>query len=105
MDKGAVVRVADLRVAVERLLAEVERDRGAEVDLGADYYLVVPLESAYELHAGSPQLTMGQLSDDVASLRELLERDDVCVWHDLAHVVGILTRLAALDLAATPPTR
>jgi hypothetical protein len=40
-------------------------------------------------------------SDDVASVRELVERvdqseDELLLWHDLNHLVGILQRISAL---------
>jgi hypothetical protein len=46
------------------------------------------------------------LVDDLKTVRELAAGDreavgdepDVIVWHDLAHLVGVLQRLAAMDL-------
>lgn len=51
---------------------------------------------------GSEPEIMGRLlSDDVASIRELVERvelseDENLLWHDLNHLVGILQRISAL---------
>nr|BFE55773.1 hypothetical protein GCM10020063_002990 [Dactylosporangium thailandense] len=48
--------------------------------------------------------TADQLSDDVLSMRAMLdpaEDDPIVVWHDLTHVVGVLSRLASLDLPGT----
>jgi hypothetical protein len=42
---------------------------------------------------------VGQLSDDVQELRDLLNRPgDLTLWHDLTHIGAILRRIAALDL-------
>jgi hypothetical protein len=43
-------------------------------------------------------LEAGQPSDDVATVRELLNRDqdEVFLWHDLDHVIAILQRIAGL---------
>ena len=58
---------------------------------------------SFDMHAEPGALTVGQLSDDVEALRELLRRpDDLTLWHDLSHVVGILRRIAALDLPSKP---
>lgn len=51
---------------------------------------------------------MGQLTDDIALLQELLASDTdrpVVVWHDLEHIIGILTRLATLDQCTTDQSR
>ncbi|QSB16245.1 hypothetical protein JQS43_08110 [Natronosporangium hydrolyticum] len=98
------VEVAQLRAGLAQLLDEVERRHGDCVDLGADYYWTVYLNAAYRFDTtDDPQITVGQLSDDVASLRELLEAGEerpVVLWHDLSHVVGILARIAAVDAPA-----
>jgi hypothetical protein len=94
------VSVASLRAGVAMLLDRVERQFGADVDLAADYYWDLPLVATFD-PANDPQgHTLGSLVDDVESLAELLAEDpeDAVVWHDLSHVVGILRRLAALDL-------
>lgn len=104
MNASTTVSLHALRTSVNRLLDEIERRRGDEIDLGADFYWVLPASSAYDLDA--PPIpgahTTGSLVDDLATVRELSadtdEDADVVVWHDLAHLLGVLQRLAALDL-------
>ena len=95
------VSLAEPHRGLTILLDEVEQQRGAVVDLDGDYYWTVGPPDAFRFDAdGPPEPTAGQLSDDIASLREILvgvPDRPVMVWHDLAHVVGILSRLAALD--------
>ena len=46
----------------------------------------------------------GQLTDDVASVREFINRspeDFMAVWHEASHLTGILRRLGAMDLPTT----
>ncbi|WP_211592379.1 hypothetical protein [Microbispora sp. H10836] len=46
----------------------------------------------------------GQISDDLAELQDAPDRvknDDVILWHDLAHLSGLLRALAIVDLADT----
>jgi hypothetical protein len=73
------------------------------VDLEADYYWTIPLPDTFERHDQPTELEAGQLSDDLVELQELLTREDadVIVWHDLGHLVGILQRIASLDLPSS----
>jgi hypothetical protein len=101
MTDAALVSLADLRRGLFILLEAVERQYGAVVDLDADYYWTVGPQDAFRFEAsGVPEPTAGQLTDDIDSLRDMLagEADrPLVVWHDMAHVIGILNRLAALD--------
>jgi hypothetical protein len=94
------VSVADLRTALSRLLDEVERRQGSIVDLDADYYWTVHPMDAFRFEAEAPKPTVGELADDIRSMQSMLvdQADSpIVVWHDLAHLIGILNRLAALD--------
>lgn len=98
MSERCTVRVDELRDAIDRVLGQVEGVWGPEVELGADHYWVIESSAAFDL-ARPPDVAAGQLSDDVASVREQLTTGDVpIVWHDLEHIIGVLRRLAALDL-------
>lgn len=98
--ESVTVSVASLRAGVALLLDRVEREFGPDVDLAADYYWDLPLAATFDPAQDPAGHTLGSLNDDVESLDELLRDDseDAVVWHDLSHVVGILRRLAALDL-------
>jgi hypothetical protein len=95
------VSMADLRDGLALLLDELERKCGPVVDLAADYYWTVDRHDAFRFDTtDTPEITVGQLSDDIALLKELLVTANdrpIVLWHDLAHVVGILARLAAMD--------
>lgn len=99
MPESQRVAVRDLRLALDRLLAEVERTSGPEIDLAADPYWVVAAADAFVLGT-PPTPTVGQLADDLESLAAQVADDaeQPLVWHDLEHVVGLLRRIAALDL-------
>jgi hypothetical protein len=82
------------------LLDEVERRWGSVVDLAADYYWTVSPRDGFSFEGEAPGPTLGQLTNDVRSMQDLLAEETiapVAVWHDLAHLIGILTRLGALD--------
>ena len=108
MADETVVSLTDLRQALMSLLDEVERRHGSVVDLDADHYWTIGPWDSFRLDAvDGPEPTVGQLTDDVASMQDMLAgRDErgIVVWHDLTHVVGILSRLAALDHPGQQPT-
>jgi hypothetical protein len=95
-----------LRQAINRLLDVIEQRHGATVPLRADHYWVLGSDAAFNLQTRPTpsDITTGQLADDVASIDELADRtnEELVVWHDLAHVVRVLDRLATLDRAGPP---
>jgi len=92
-----VIAVADLREALARLLDAATEQFGQLVDLDADHYWAIDSAAAFDL-TKDPAVDAGQLSDDVATVVELLTRDDgeIFLWHDLEHVTGILLRISVL---------
>jgi hypothetical protein len=43
-------------------------------------------------------IVIGQLTDDVNEIRTLRARHEVVsLWHELGHVVGVLSRIVPLD--------
>ena len=91
-----------LRQALDRVLMAVQAEQGDVIPLSADYYWALDAQATYDVYKTPSErdFTMGQLSDDVATLEEMLQRDDplISVWHDLQHLVGILHRLATQNL-------
>jgi hypothetical protein len=100
MASSTTVQIEDVRAGLLAILDEVQRRFGGEIDLDADYYWDIDLESAFN-RSPVPTPDIGSLVDDVDLLGELLqERADgeLYIWHDLNHVIGILKRIAALDV-------
>jgi hypothetical protein len=94
------IEIHELRDALTRVLDGVEAKFGPTVDLAAYHYWTLDPRTAFDPSADqSSGLTVAQLSDDVLHVRELPVRsDEPVIWHDLAHIVGVLSRIAALDL-------
>jgi hypothetical protein len=95
------ITFAELRMAVARLLDAAERRFGPSLQLDADHYWSIYPSDAFDL-GSDPPILAGQLSDDVASVREVLHRhdtseDEMLLWHDLDHLTGILQRIANLS--------
>ena len=101
VDVPQTVSLVQLRRVLDRVLDDLSARHGDEIELTADHYWVLDPRAAYDLTAtpSVEQLTVGQLSDDLAEVASLSATDDPSSpWHDLAHVIGILQRLAAQDL-------
>jgi hypothetical protein len=92
-----VIALSEVREALDRILVAAAVELGSTVDLDADNYWWIDTRAAFDL-SRVPSVDAGQLSDDVASMREMLNRDDneVIVWHDLDHVIGIVQRISGL---------
>jgi hypothetical protein len=100
MTAGPEVEVEVLRRALAQVLDAVEALFGSTVDLEADHYWTLDPRLAFDPSAEQSEgMAVAQLSDDVREIHGYVERaDDPVIWHDLAHIVGVLRRLAALDL-------
>jgi hypothetical protein len=99
-----VVRLDELTQVFARLVAQTTKQFGAEIDLGAagvnGYYRTVDLRSAYSMSESPVTPDVGDVTEDVNEVRDLLARDDgeVYLWHDIDHFVGVLRALAFLNL-------
>ncbi|WP_350280486.1 hypothetical protein [Kribbella sp. HUAS MG21] len=101
MTEPPVVRIADLRRALSRVLDATEALLGPEVALHADYYWHLPVDAAFDVYTEPQNLTMGQLSDDFGAVPDPSDGVPENAPHDLMHVAGILR---ALELAARART-
>lgn len=97
MTDPLVVSIPELRSAVVRVLNAAEDVLGSEVNLNVDYYWHLPVDDAFDLTTEPQSFTVGQLSDDVETLREHGDSSPELAGHDLSHLVGVLR---ALEVAA-----
>ena len=75
----------ELRTALDRILVAVEKSHGSELTLDEDHYWHLPVEETYDLSAEPRITTVGQVSDDLAEIKQLLSADEpvLAIWHDL----------------------
>lgn len=90
---GPSLTIDELRNAVLRALDQCERELGADVEFAADHYWIIGPSDAFDLTT-EPTPTVGQLTDDIEAIAA--EGDDP-TWHQLAHIIGPLLRLASLS--------
>jgi len=95
------IDVDQIRSALARVLNAVERDHGSQLQLHGDFYWSLPVAAAFDLTKSDPALTAGQLSDDLDAVRQLASDENseiVAVWHELAHMVGVLRAVERIAL-------
>jgi hypothetical protein len=96
-----VLSLRELRQVLDQLLAAIETANGGDgIEVTEDLYWVLDPSDTYAVHRtpNTARLSLGQLSDDVAELHGMAEAtDQPQIWHDLAHVVGVLQWLAVRD--------
>jgi hypothetical protein len=100
MTSGFPIAVASMRAAAERLFDAVEEQYGPEPEFDDDHYWLIELDDVFNLDR-DPRLGVGQLSDDVESIRDFLERPEdeyIAIWHEMSHLIGLLTAVARRDL-------
>lgn len=101
---STTVSVPELRAALALVLDKEESMYGTQFEPAADTYWDLPVSEAFELQLdpASATLTVGSLRDDVETVSELAavvgDQKQVFVRHDLAHIVGILRAIVAMDL-------
>jgi hypothetical protein len=96
MSEQLVLRIEELRDAIDRTLVAAQERLGPDVTLTDDYYWHLPLDAAFDMTTEPSTLTAGQLSDDLEHLRDAADVEPGTVWHDLAHLIGLLRALERL---------
>jgi hypothetical protein len=94
------ILVEELRAAMERILVAVERVHGELITLDQDYYWHLPVEDAYEMRRTPTVNEVGQVSDDVAEIKQSLTSGNevFSIWHDLSHLIGVLRVVEKLSV-------
>jgi hypothetical protein len=73
MSKSMTIDVAELRTITDILLRHLEAANGTRISLERDYYWDIPANQRYLPYCKPSELTLGQLSDDLAETGKLLD--------------------------------
>jgi hypothetical protein len=88
------IKVADLRVIIDRILDHIERDLGhTTVKLDQDNYWDVADDERYDFTKTPGNFEHGQLRDDWEFLSSILDDKEQAVSLMLAHVAPLLRRM------------
>lgn len=83
------------------MLSGIESTYGTAITVPHDHDWHLPVGAAFDMTQEPQALTVGQVSDDIVEVRNLLNGGDeaVAAWHELQHVIGALR---ALEAVTTP---
>ncbi len=84
------IRVADLKRLTNDLLERLERGGVTRVELSADYYWDVPFKLRYDRYDEPTEHEMGQLSEDLTFINEILDGTRPPVNFALVWVASLL---------------
>ncbi|WP_145909024.1 hypothetical protein [Kitasatospora viridis] len=85
------IPLADLRASFDLLLRRLETTTvDGEVALDKDYFWSVPAAARYDVTAEPGELTIGQVSESWAHIKNLLADQDRAVGHHLVWLADVL---------------
>ena len=67
------VSIQELRSATDKLFAHLSESGRATVSIKHDYYWSIPKECRHDPYSQPTDLTLGQLSSDLAELRRIID--------------------------------
>jgi hypothetical protein len=86
-----VLQIEDLRTAVGLALDAFVATHGPEVGLTHDLYWHLQTGDLFEMSRVPTEMTVGQTTDDLAEVRQMLDSGDFQpAWHALLHIGGLL---------------
>ncbi len=88
------IDIAVLRECFEKLVANLEEDRGRHVPLCNDYYWDMTYQSRYNLESSPEDHIVGQLSEDWAELQDVASGKSVVEYMGLTRLANVLSALA-----------
>lgn len=91
------VTTAELRVALDAILCNLEENGVSEVELQDDHYWDVPQADRYGVHDQPTQLDVGQLTDDVNEVKRIVSGDAPPYGLGLIWLAAVLRRIGELS--------
>jgi hypothetical protein len=87
------INMSELRYVTEELLNHLEETQGDYIKIMEDYYWDIPADKLYNMAAQPTEFTVGQLSDDWAELKKLLDTSRAPISYSLVWLASILRRI------------
>lgn len=84
------INVSALRAITDVLLSRIERQGIQEIELGSDHYWDIPAEKLYDTHDEPSEFTMGQLSEDLSFVNEMISGVRPPVSYGLVWISSLL---------------
>jgi hypothetical protein len=87
------VKVDEIEKIITLVLSRLRQRVGNEVEINVDYYWDISTEQLYNPYEKPSDISLGQLSDDIAEINRLLN-DDSEISYDLKRIGNILVALS-----------
>ena len=87
------IAVEQLKAAAEMLLSHLQESGLKTIEIAEDFYWDVPTDNRYDQYEKPTQHTVGQLSDDVSELQQMLAGDTPVLGYGLVWLAAVLRRV------------
>jgi hypothetical protein len=98
----ATVSLSELRTVLSRAIDSVAEALGDDVTIGSSTYWKIESTDSFDM-SSTPNVNVGSLADDIEHIRALrdapLNESSISPWHDLDHLIGVLSRLSMMTRA------
>jgi len=85
------ISIAELRKVFELILSSINIQESTKLKIDHDYYWeIYPSEAFNVLNDKTPEIVVGQLTDDMSELKEILEKKRKPIGHDLEYLANII---------------
>jgi hypothetical protein len=93
------IAIEELRAVSEILLAHLEKESGAAIELNKDFYWSVPSVERYDSYRKPSKLSVGQLSDDWMELKRIQTGQGEPVGYGLVWLGAVFQALGEQNVA------
>ena len=90
------ISVDKLRKTANALLSHLEQSGITSVTISEDYYWDVPTDQRYDRYDEPREHTIGQLSDDLQELEQMIDGHRPMVGYGLVWLAAILRRIGEI---------
>lgn len=88
------IKIDEILEIVTLLLLKLKNEKGNEIELDSDFYWDISSDKLYNPYNEPNDLSLGQLSDDLAELYRLSKSRDKAIAYDLKRIAEILKVLS-----------
>jgi len=94
------VNIDNLQKIITLLLSKLKEQKGNEIELENDFYWDISSDELYKPYDDPKNISLGQLSDDLAEIDRLSKSRDEAIPYDLKRIAEILKALSVENSVA-----
>jgi hypothetical protein len=92
------ITINDLESYTQVLFEHLRQLHGTQIDIPYEYYWSIPADMKYDPYKRPSEMTLGQISFDVANLNDVLSGAIPATTYDLSWLAAILNAIADSQL-------